>query len=223
MNVDGSGRTAAIANVRDYDTPSHCGDRYLLLETNGDGRNRLIRTDAGGSNPVTIADQVQNATCSPDGTWVLYGGDSGRRLMRLPIEGGTPKVLADEPLGITGTISRDGKWVVVDYQEHNPGADPVQKISVIPADGGAAVHVFEQPAGVTQAKWSPDGKALQFILTRKGASNLWEQPLEGGEIRQVTNFTSGRIFGFNWSVDGKDLLVARGDVRSDVVLISNFR
>jgi dipeptidyl aminopeptidase/acylaminoacyl peptidase len=94
---------------------------------------------------------------------------------------------------------------------------------VIPADGGDAVHVFPEPPGVVKAEWSPDGKAIQFVLTKKGASNIWEQPLAGGELRQVTNFTSGQIFEFNWTDDGKDLLVARGEIRSDVVLISDFR
>jgi Tol biopolymer transport system component len=223
MNEDGSGRTAPIANVRDYATPSHCGDRYLLLETAGERKNQLIRTDPDGSNPVTIAENVLFATCSPDGRWAIYGADSGHNLVRLPIEGGTPKVIATAPLGITGAISRDGKWVLVESQEMGPDSNPIQKISVIPAEGGAAVHVFPAPVGVSRAWWSPDGKAIQFVLTKKGAGNIWEQPLAGGDLRQVTNFTSGQIFGFNWTDDGKDLLLARGAAHSDVVLISNFR
>jgi eukaryotic-like serine/threonine-protein kinase len=223
MNADGGGRTAAIPNVRDYDSPSHCGDRYLLLETYGEGRNRLIRTDADGSNPVTIADDVQNATCSPDGTWVLYGGESGRKLMRLAIEGGTPKVLADHPSGVTGSISRDGKLVSVQYQEdQKPGVDPLEKIAVIPADGGATLHEFVEPGGATKVVWAPDGN-MQFKLTKNGATNIWELPPDGSQMRQVTNFTSGHIYGFSWSADGKDLLMSRGETRSDVVLISNFR
>jgi len=85
------------------------------------------------------------------------------------------------------------------------------------------VHVFDQPAGQSNLKWSPDGMGLQFILTRKGASNIWEQPLAGGDPHPITNFTSGRIFGFDWSKDGKNLSLARGEIHSDVVLISNFR
>jgi hypothetical protein len=38
-----------------------------------------------------------------------------------------------------------------------------------------------------------------------------------------TQFTAGRIFDFDWSADGKQLLLARDDTSSDVVLISNFR
>jgi hypothetical protein len=154
---------------------------------------------------------------------VLYAGESGRKLMRLPIEGGTPKVLADHPSGVTGEISRDGKFVSVQYQEDpRPGVDPLLKIAVIPADGGTPLHEFTEPAGATKIVWAPDGN-MQFKLTRKGATNIWELPPAGGEMRQVTNFTSGHIFGFNWSADGKDLLMSRGETRSDVVLISNFR
>ena len=223
MNADGSGRSAAIAGVRDYDTPSHCGDRYLLLENYGDGRNRLIRTDVGrlesrhNRRPSTERDLLSGRNMGA----VRRG--FGPQLMRLPIEGGTPKVLVEGALGITGAISRDGKWVLADYQEQKPGAAPELKISIVPADGGAAAHVLPVPAGVTIVRWAPDGKGVQFVMTRKGASNIWEQPIVGGDIRQVTNFTSGHIFGFNWSEDGKDLLVARGEMRSDVVLISNFR
>jgi hypothetical protein len=64
---------------------------------------------------------------------------------------------------------------------------------------------------------------VEYLRTQKGASNVWEQLLAGGAPRQVTNFTSGLIFDFAWTRDGKDLLVARGERTSDVVLISNFR
>lgn len=67
------------------------------------------------------------------------------------------------------------------------------------------------------------GDAVQFVLTRNGAGNVWEQPLSGGSPRQVTDFTSGVIFDFSWSRDGGQLLLARGNVTSDVVLISNLR
>jgi hypothetical protein len=66
-------------------------------------------------------------------------------------------------------------------------------------------------------------KRLQYLLTRSGATNLWEQPVVGGKAHQFTKFSSGRIFDFDWSTDGKELLLARGETSSDVVLISNFR
>jgi hypothetical protein len=71
--------------------------------------------------------------------------------------------------------------------------------------------------------WSADRKSIQYLLTRHGTRNVWEQPLSGGQPRPVTDFTSGQIFDFAWSRDGKPLLLAKGENTSDVLLISNFR
>lgn len=47
--------------------------------------------------------------------------------------------------------------------------------------------------------------------------------MAGGEPRQFTKFSAGRIFDFEWSSNGKQLLLTRGETSSNVVLISNFR
>jgi Tol biopolymer transport system component len=72
-------------------------------------------------------------------------------------------------------------------------------------------------------RWSLDGKGLQSLVTRDGVSNIWELPLAGGKPKQVTKFTSGLIIDFNWFPDGKQLLLTRGELSSDIVVLSNFR
>ena len=69
------------------------------------------------------------------------------------------------------------------------------------------------------------GKSLQFSMDilAGAATNLWEQSLAGGQPKRMTNFTSGRIFDFDWSADGTRLLMIRGDLNGDVVLVRNFR
>jgi hypothetical protein len=54
---------------------------------------------------------------------------------------------------------------------------------------------------------------LQYVLTKHGISNLWEQKLTGGAKKQITNFQSGLIFDFFWSRDGKQLALTRGLTR----------
>jgi Tol biopolymer transport system component len=70
---------------------------------------------------------------------------------------------------------------------------------------------------------SPSGKAVEYYLTRNGAGNIWEQPLSGGPPHQLTKFTSQLIFHYDWSRDGKDLLLERGTENRDVILMTNFR
>jgi len=72
-------------------------------------------------------------------------------------------------------------------------------------------------------QFTPDGKAMAFILTRNHAGNIWEQRLTGGDPMQLTKFTNGDMFSFSWSKDGKQLAFSRGVRKTDVVMMSNFR
>jgi Tol biopolymer transport system component len=71
-------------------------------------------------------------------------------------------------------------------------------------------------------RWAPDGEALTYVVTKAGVSNIWSQPLKGGPPQQLTHFTDQQIFYFDWSPQG-DLVLSRGSVASDAVLIRNLR
>jgi len=226
INADGSQRTIVMPSARNYGAMSPCGDRYIVFDSYTGANSELWRTDADGSNPTRlVAENVGEEDCSPDGKWLVYDtstAEAGTKLYRLPVEGGSPTEIANAPGGGGNPrISPDGKFIAYDIQEGSPV--PQGKLVVIPAEGGARLHEFPQPTGAGPPQWSPDAKGLQYLLTRKGATNVWEQPLAGGEPHPVTDFNSGRIFSFCWSRDGKHLFVAKGNETRDVVLISNFR
>ena len=138
------------------------------------------------------------------------------------MDGGTPeeiaKSLGEGSFGLV-SVSPDGRFLAHSYDERV--AVPRTRLAVIPIRGGPPVKLTKELAGIV--RWSPNGKGLDYIETPNGAANVWEQALPGGAPKQLTNFTAGRIFNFNWSADGQRLLLARGDRNSDVVLISNFR
>jgi Tol biopolymer transport system component len=69
-------------------------------------------------------------------------------------------------------------------------------------------------------RWLPDGRALTYIVTRDGVSNLRSLPIDGGAEKQLTRFTSDRIFRFAWAPDGKNLAYERGSVLNEIVLIN---
>ena len=102
---------------------------------------------------------------------------------------------------------------------------------MIASDGGSPIAVFDFPEffgtigpGFYQQKirWTVDGRALTYIDTQGGVSNIWIQPLDGGPRQQLTNFSSDLIFYYDWSPDGKKLALARGSKTSDVVLIRDM-
>ncbi len=57
--------------------------------------------------------------------------------------------------------------------------------------GGPAKLLPTVPASAT---WAPDGKALIYIDTRGGISNLMRQPIAGGAATPLTKFTAEQIF-----------------------------
>ncbi|HXL21631.1 MAG TPA: protein kinase [Candidatus Dormibacteraeota bacterium] len=220
MNTEGSERTPLMPESRNVFSLSNCADRYLVFDADTGSDVQLWRTDADGGNPLKLGNASRSSDCSPDGTWVLYG--SGFKHYRISIDGGTPVELPSVPQATeVAIISPDGNWIAYRYQEGSPV--PLPKFGVIPAAGGAPAHVFTFPRGARGLRWSPDGKGIQYSLSKNGVANIWEQPLSGGSPHQITNFTSGRIFDFSWTRDGKQLLLARGENTSDVILISNFR
>ncbi|MGB8524870.1 MAG: protein kinase [Candidatus Acidiferrales bacterium] len=222
MNSDGSQRTPLFAGAKNLGSFSSCGDRYVLFDSLLGTQMAVFRTEADGSNPTKLADDAVFPDCSRDGKWLVYSNALGTKFFRLPIEGGTPTEISvshqnGDPML---RISPDGNWIAYLYEEARPAQ---QQIAIIPATGGAPVHLFPLPEDTNRFRWSPDGKGVQFILTHDGAANIWEQPVTGGPRRQITNFASGHIFDFDWSPDGKQLFLAKGEINSDVILISNFR
>jgi serine/threonine protein kinase len=196
-----------------------CFGRYVLFNNQTPHAVEVWRAGADGSSPVKLVEFAVLNECSPDGKWVLYR--SGMRLLRMLVEGGPPTEVvssaSDADIG-TGAISPDGEWIAYSYVQH--AAKTVRLLAVVSATGGNPVYTFNLPGDAAyRLHWAPDGKGLQFLLTRKGVTNVWEQRLSGGDPHPVTNFTEGQLFDFSWTRDGHSLLVAKGEITQDVVII----
>ena len=242
VKQDGSGRTLLTPNQQLNSSPSACGDgRYVVFTSYREQKQGIWRMDADGSNPVRIVDETlaQGPLCSPDGKWVVYLRGPVWFPIRVPIGGEKPpQIIAQDSVAaspiygagflLPTQISPDGKLFAY-LKWSDPGVNPPPTgskplvLKVIPLGGGAPVHQFDWPALAVGPRWAPKGDALQYVLTKNGVSNLWEQKLAGGAKKQITNFQSGLIFDFAWSQDGKQLALSRGTTSSDVILISNFR
>ncbi len=206
--------------------PSVCGNgRHIVFVSTKRGKPTIWRMDADGSNATLLSDIADfNAlppTCSPDGKWVLFTGEreGAAGLWRVPIDGGGAVQFTHDAW--TGRISPDGSQVA--FYSMPTEQDSTSKIELVPVGGGGRTVVADSPPDWPMLKWSPDGKALQYTRVDKGTANIWEQPLPSGAPRPVSRFSSQQIFSFAWSREGRRLAIARGQTRTDVVLISHFR
>ncbi|HDZ27544.1 MAG TPA: S9 family peptidase, partial [Candidatus Aminicenantes bacterium] len=60
------------------------------------------------------------------------------------------------------------------------------------------------PKADSNPRWSPDGKKIAFISTRKGPPQIWMIDPKGGEAYQLTTISTGAS-GVTWSPTGKNL------------------
>ena len=225
-NIDGSQHTL-FTEVHDSDWISPCA-RSVVLTSHSPGIVKLMRLDADGSNPTQLTSgSLWSPACSPDGRFVFYVTvDSPQKIWRIPIEGGAPLQIAEiQGDGISGrmSLSPNGQFIAYPYDQYSNPSKRGWSLAVIPVEGGPPVKTFPVPSGFSGTRWSPQGNGLQYMLTQNGTTNIWEQPLAGGNPKRITKFTSDRIFDFNWTADGKQLLLTRGETSSDVVLLSNLR
>jgi len=221
MNADGSNKTPLLTDRDPHFAFSVCPDsQHLVYTTFHNGASDLWRSDADGSNPQIVTHEliVGGAVCLPDSKSAIYATSSG--IWKVSFNGGAPEKtnLPFEQFG----FSRDGKLMYATEQKIENGALH-SRLVIKPAAGGAAINTFDTPFGMQGPRFTPDGSGLAYVLTRNHAANIWIQKIAGGDPVQLTKFTAGNMFAFAWSPDGKRLAFSRGDVKTDVVMMSNFR
>jgi len=182
--------------------------------------------DTDGSNlKLLTAGPGFAGDCSRSDQWVVYTtfGAGGFSIWRVSIDGGEPIQLINK-YALIPSVSPDGQFIACyDVDEATRGT----KIGIFSIDGGDPVKEFDliqtAGAGSPPVRWMPDGRSIAYIATQGRVSNIWLQSIDGGPPKQMTDFTTGRIFWFDISRDGKSLAMSRGTVTSDVVLMKDFR
>ncbi len=227
MAADGTGqRQLSINTSQNFDPVVSPDGRHIVWASRRTASTNLWRMDIDGGNAKQISNGVGEylPEYSPDGKWILYTAydpvSSFWLVWKTTVDGGTPVRMTEKESALPA-ISPDGKLFACNYEDQS-GAG--YKIAVIPFEGGPPVKMFAIRGSFGRPiRWTPDGRALVYIETHGGVSNIWLQSLSGGVPRQLTNFGDQRIFGFAWSRDGKQLALSRGVVNADVVLIKDFR
>lgn len=224
---DGTNQTQLTTNPLMDRTPSVSPDgRYIVFISDREGSPNIWRMDIDGNNPKKLTSAIGdfNPYCSSDSRWVVYSSYtvSGKQVVfKVPIDGGDPVQLT-EKLSPGPSVSPDGKLIACFYLDETPNSP--WRIMVIPFEGGQPFKTFDVSPTANpwkEVRWAPDGRALAYIDTRGGVSNIWSQPLTGRKPMQLTNFPTDQLHHFDLSRDGKQLALARGTVISDVVMISD--
>jgi Tol biopolymer transport system component len=203
--------------------------RSIVYSREGSGLWR-VGVDGQNARPIEGTTSGNYPTITPDNRTILFTGGlsgadgaiGGSALLSVPAAGGTPRSIFDA--GTTGSraaVSPDGKQIALYYHERGGATYLV----VMPIDGTRPTKQFDVAPSIAYSavRWTADGKALLHNSAVDDRANIWLQPLEGGAPRKVTHFSDQAIFAFDRSADGKTLIIARGTLTRDAVLIRNFR
>ena len=240
MDPDGQNATVLVSDP-DAGIVSFapCGDRYLLLSWAYHQNNfiNIWRVNADGSAPKKISSQFFETApiCSPDRKWVYFLDQPPQKLMRVPIDGGTPEIVPNADvanrfgLNSLDFFSDDGKVISMGIDTSEPVTNDARaQLEMVSLDSAAKIPpklkmLDSRFAGLQQftprIQMMPGGKAIVYAISENGADNLWVEPLDGSPGHLLTHFPSETISDFHWSPDGKTLAIIRQHDDADVVLL----
>ena len=195
------------------------GDVYVLTLATGDTR-RVTWDD--------VNDQLDG--WSRDGKWIYFSSTSHdiagmSDVYRVRASGGTPMIVAGDryateywsapsPDGSTIAITARGMPFAQWWRNGHSHLDESEIWLVHDVAIGSAGTPRYEPVTSGGAKsgwpmWSPDGATIYFMSDRSGSENLWSRAASGGEARQLTRFTNGRVLWPSISADGKAITFER--------------
>jgi Tol biopolymer transport system component len=225
MNIDGSNRVQLTNSTAADESPLVSSDgKTVVFVSERDGPRTLYRMHIDGSGQAKLGAAVvaYRPVISFDGAWVYYS-DPKKQNFRIPIAGGTPEPLLAEltaagrklpPAFHEPVPSPDGRAIAGHYQDPDKNGE---RIVVLSTDTAAPERRF--PDMRANARWAPDGKSL----ISHNRVNLFRQPVGAGASgppTQITKFSGDTIFTFAMAGDQKQLALVRGQVVSDVVLVT---
>jgi Tol biopolymer transport system component len=226
-DFDGGNTRQLSFENRYHTSPSACDDgRTVVFGSNSASGDRIWKIDVqtGVSSSLTNGPTESFPMCAGPGNSVFYleQGNGSSFIFKLPLAGGSPVRLSDRTSYSPPFPSKDGRHVAF----ATPGKDGKVVLAVVSADNGTLEAEPTIPPTLDQtahsAEWAPDNHSMVLSDFRSGTPNIWSLPVLGNSPeRQLTHFTSGEIWAFHYTRDGKSVAYARGNNLSDVVLFTS--
>jgi hypothetical protein len=226
-DFDGANARQLSFDNRYHTSPSACDDGHtVIFGSNSAQGDRVWKIDVqtGVSSALTNGPSESFATCGGIGASVFYleQGNGSSFVFKLPLAGGPPVRLSDLTAFSPPFPSMDGLHVAF----ASPGKDDKVFLAVVSADNGVLEARPTIPDTLDHTSnavaWAPDNRSMVLSDIRTGTPNIWSLPVLGNApARQLTHLTSGQIWAFHYTRDGRSVAMARGNNQSDVVLFTS--
>ncbi len=197
--------------------------KYISFVSSRTGTPHIWLMDADGSHPKLLTDKGGEAfpQIMPDGYSVIYTAKP-LKVWTASIIGGDSAPLNNTPVNWIAASPDGLKFAGVPMDENG------FRLSIFSMTEDKEIKNFKfvgsigSPSFPPMLRWMPDGKAIGYISTENGVSNIMIQPVDGGKPYKLTDFPVDRIFAFDWSKDGSKIAFARGKADNKILLFDNF-
>jgi len=208
ISVDRSARRAeaVYTTAGHFEAPNWTRDgRSLIFDQGG----QIMTVPASGGAPMPIETGIAvhcngSHGVSPDGKSLAIScnakGSAGSQVYIVPLGGGTPRLVTENPQSYFHGWSPDGKTIAF-TRPHPGGGD----IFTIPVEGGKETRLTTTVGISDDPDYSPDGKYIYFNSDRGGGyMQIWRMDADGSHAEQITTDDAN-----NWtphpSPDGKTI------------------
>lgn len=223
---DGSGRRQLTFEANNSKPAISPDGRYILFCSTRGGAMNIWRMNSDGTQPLQLTSGTYEdlPSVTADSKWVIYR--TGTDVRKVSIDGGPPQILLSRE--VQGpSLSPDGRMLAF-FVNEQPDSQ-VWQVEIYDLTLRSIVKRFALPDSTrpfngmsftpdNRLRWTPDGNGLAYVSSSSGASNIWMQPLNGGQFRKLTNFKDAEITSFAWTGDGRQIVLVR-DMRTYVPLL----
>ena len=204
--------------------------RYIVFCSTRAGTMNIWRINSDGTQPLQLTTGTYQdlPSVTADSKWIIFR--TGKDIRKVSIDGGPEQVLLSRE--VQGpSLSPDGRLLAV-FVNEQPDSQ-VWHVEIYDLTSHSIVKRFALPPSTrpfngmsltpdNRLRWTPDGNGFAYVSSSSGASNIWFQPLNGGQSRKLTDFKEAEITSFVWSNDGRQIVLVR-DTRTYVpVLVRLF-
>lgn len=177
---------------------------YFVSTRDGQANIWVAEADGTGARRLTSGAYEDMPSVSPDGQWVFYR--TGNSIRKIPAAGGSPVKLFHES-ALYPVVSPDGLTLAF-FASARPdsGRWELRVADLKSPNLVRSLPLPETAVPFSGLTWGPDARGLTYVSTRSGSANLWLQPLNGGQPRQLTDFKDAEILSFAWSPQGDEIV-----------------
>ena len=197
--------------------------RWLAFGSNrtGSGDIYILEIETGNLKRLTFDDSNDQIDAwSRDGKWIYFFSSSRdiagmNDIYRIPSGGGTAMQISSDRFTneFESTPLADGSIIFAARgnsasQWWRRGRSHLDESELWQKSGDTYTQLTQRGAKQMWPMATADGSKLYFVSDRTGPQNIWSMP-KGGQAKQITNFTDGRVLWASLSNDGQEIVFER--------------